>query len=486
MKKKIFSLLFCFMMCACLLVGCGGAAALKGGPSASDNVYGNGGVAVRKGEYLYFVNAYSTKTLGYGDNKYGKETLSAIYRTKLNSNGVVDVDDKGLPTGAELVAGQIAGFKNSGLYIFGDYIYYATPKVTKESSGNEVTDLVSFERVKLNGTGHKTIYSISTLGSDFKYEMYQANGRVYVLVLNDSKLISASVAVDGSKVTTKTLAKDVTSAVFPNKINYAKDDTSSEFNNYVYFTRATTLDDDGLENYNYIGKVKIDGSKDAENIKLTEKTYSLAEVKNNKLYYTLNGILYSTNLSDGNIDNATQYSYNSLTSYKIIDDQVVGGTATDIGLVATLNNSLVYFNALDNYVVLVDGSTNAVTLQFVSGNYAYYTIAEDDALYRKVIYKTRSAEEVANEKSTQGELVIDKFVPTVGASTEESDSSTSGVTLFDYEDGYVFFFNTVEKSNKTYSYLHMVKVGAQNEEGSLYSQFIGKLDSVDVVKDDEE
>lgn len=484
MKKKFFSLLACFVMSICFLVGCG-ATALSGGPSLTDTVYGNGSVAVRKGEYLYFVNAYSTKALGYGDNKYGKETLSAIYRTKLNDNGVVNTDEDGMPIGAEVVAKQIAGFANSGLYIFGNYIYYATPTATKDDGGNEITGLVSFERVKLDGTDHKKIYSISSIGTDFKYQIYQSNNRVYILVLNNSKIISSSVAVNGSKVTTKTLQEDVTSAVFPSTTTVTSDYVSSDFNNYVYFTRATTLEDDGIENYNYIGKIKIDGSQKAEEIKLTENTYTLSEIKNNRLYYTLDGIVYSSNLKDGNIDNATQYSYNSLTSYKVVEDQIIGDTSTDLGIVAILNNSLIYYKGLNNYINLVDGSEKAVTLQYVSGNYVYYTIADDTALYRKVIYKTRTQEEIEQEKSLPGELVIDQFVPTVGATTDDSGNTTGGTTLFDYDNDYLFFFNTVENSNKINSYLHMVKIGAQNEEGDLYSQFIGKLSKDDILEDEE-
>ena len=199
----------------------------------------------------------------------------------------------------------------------------------------------------------------------------------------------------------------------------------------------------------------------------------------------MDGIVYSSNLKDGNIDNATQYSYNSLTSYKVVEDQIIGDTSTDLGIVAILNNSLIYYKELNNYINLVDGSEKAVTLQYVSGNYVYYTIADDTALYRKVIYKTRTQEEIEQEKSLPGELVIDQFVPTVGATTDDSGNTTGAITLFDYDNDYLFFFNTVENSNKINSYLHMVKIGAQNEEGDLYSQFIGKLSKDDILEDEE-
>lgn len=484
MKRKILTILACFMLCLCVLTGCGGEKGLSGGPKPTDTVYGNGGYAVRKGEYVYFTNAIFEGNLTYKRNNYGKEKLSAIYRAKLNAQGVIDTNEDGIPTGSQIVAKQIAGFSNSGIYIFGNYIYYATPRITKDSDGDVVNDLISFKRIKLDGTDHKTIYNLEKRGEDFKFEMYQANGRVYVLVLNDSKLISASIKLNSDKVTTETLAKKVTSAVFPKTSTITSDYKASSFNNYVYYTRSTTLKTDGIAEHTYIGKVNINGKSDPQEIKITDKTYTLVEVNNNRLYYTLDDILYSTDLAQNDIDNATQYSYNKLTSYKIVSDQVIGSSATDLGIVAVLSNSLVYYNALNDYITLVDGSTKAVTLQYVSGNYAYYTVADDTALYRKVIYRTRTEQEKLAEKTLAGEKVIDSVSFVVGEEKDEEGNVTSeGTKMFDFDDNYIFYFSEVENSNKKYNYLHMIKIGAKNEESKSYSQFMGKLDKKDILED---
>ena len=68
-------------------------------------------MVVRKGEYVYFANAYSSATeITTNQNKYGDETLSAIYRVKLSDNGVVEYSEDGLPVGAEIMVKQISGF----------------------------------------------------------------------------------------------------------------------------------------------------------------------------------------------------------------------------------------------------------------------------------------------------------------------------------------------------------------------------------------
>ncbi len=480
MKKKFFSILACVMMCVCCLAGCG-PTKLSGGPALDDTVYGNGGVAVRKGDYVYFVNAYAGQTVAYGKNKYGKETLSAIYRTKLDKNGLVQTDEEGNLVQSEILAKQIVGFKHAGIYIFGDYMYYTTPKATKDKSGTEVADLVSFERIKLNSTDHDTLYTTSApAGEDFKYHIYQSNDRVYIVVLNAGELVSVSCNLTGGKTTKKVLDTDVTSAVFA-----SEDQVTNEFSTYAYYTKASTIEDDGIADYTLINKVKLDGSKEPENLKLTSETFTLNQVKNNRLYYTYDTILYSTNSAiDPNTN--TYYSANNLTSYKILDDQVIGSTSTDLGLVALLSNNVVYFRAQNDYVNLFS-SDKAVTLQYIAGNYVYYTIAEDSALYRKVINKSRTPEQAEAERTIAGEKVIDNFISSVSYTVGEGEGATTeSATIFDYDQNYLFYFNKVEDTNEVYSYMHLFKIGAQDEEGKAYDKFIGVLDKKDTEEVKEE
>ena len=67
---------FCFS-------ACGGLGRFDDNPNADDVVYGNGGLTVQKGDYLYFVNGYiDTSSVGETNN-YGDIDQSAIYRVKL-------------------------------------------------------------------------------------------------------------------------------------------------------------------------------------------------------------------------------------------------------------------------------------------------------------------------------------------------------------------------------------------------------------------
>ena len=464
MKKKLLTILACLIMFLSILTGCG-SKGLQGGPLAEDTVYGNGGLVVRKGEYIYFANSYSTESISENDNKYGSETLAAIYRAKLNANGTVDTDEDGNVKDVEILAKQIAGFTNGGIYIFGDYIYYATPKTLKVKSDIGTSELleglISFERIKLNGTGHKTLYSINSLGQDLKYSFNLVGNNVCLTVLNNGELSNVLIDVKkAAKKSTETLATDVASVVFPNVENISKDYTVSDFDSYAYFTQTMTVENGGY-NGTRLSKVKLDGSSDVEPLEdNTAKT--LVSVKNDRLYYTESSLLYSTQ----DFTNKTQYSANNITEYIINTDD----NGTDMGIVAKLGNTIVYYRGLNDYTPLYDAKDGeTITLLYIEDNRIYYSIS--NALYSKEIYKSKYAE---NEREVSGHV----HGTNVNLTTAET-------TVFDYDKNYMFFYNTVEDSNALFSYMHFVKHFAVNEEGKTFEQFIGVLDSTDIKEDEE-
>ena len=159
LKKKLLFLVAILFVFTLSVFGCGGAV-LSGGPSLTDTVYGNGGSAVVKGDYLYFANAYyDYNNLGSNDNKYDRDGQLqknyGIYRIKLNKNGVVDLNGNGTPVGAELLVPQVGGYEKSGLYICGEYLYYTTPYSGYKTGESELTKgLLRFEKSKLNGEDH--------------------------------------------------------------------------------------------------------------------------------------------------------------------------------------------------------------------------------------------------------------------------------------------------------------------------------------------
>lgn len=467
MKKKVLTIISSFILCICALAltACG-FPALKGGPNSTDTVYGNGGFAVRKGNYLYFANSYSTESITENDNKYGSETLSAIYRVKLNDHGIVDTNEDGEVQNVELLARQIAGFNNSGIYIFGNYIYYATPKTLKVKADvgeSELLEgLLSFERIKLDGTDHSTIYSINELGSDLTYNFAQVGNNVCLTILNNGELKT----ILANKSESKVLANNVTSVVFPKVSNITSEYVVSDFDSYCYYTKTATIENDGYSG-TMVAKRKLDGSKAEETLD-TASNITLVEAKNNRVYFTgSDELLYSTNDLTFSSNTNTRYSYNKLTSQIILEDD----NFTDIGIVGVLNNSIVYFRKnAEKHVLLTTDSSNTITLLYAVNNNIFYTLG-DNTLYSKVIYKSNYT---GNEKNEDGTI-----------HSTNINITTNSTTVIDYDKDYFFYFNTVEDSNETYSYMHMVKAFEKNDQGETFEQFVGVLDESD-IKDEEE
>ena len=283
MKKKFLVLISCLICCMLFVVGCG-FTPLKGGPDMSANVYGNGGTVVRKGEYLYFANAYKTQAdVKTNENKYGNETLSAIYRTKLTDNGVVEFDEEGLPVGAEVLVKQIAGFENSGLYIFGEYLYYTTPYTLKNDDGSDLTGLLRFCRVELDGSNWKVLYETKQTSDTANYTLNQVDGLVYITIFDGKQIIS--VKVDGGRISSKVMVNEATSVVTYERADISKEDTLCEFDRYAYYTRAAKKDLDNKDTGTVVARIKFtDHNAKEERLYLGNNAYSVYEVKNNRLY----------------------------------------------------------------------------------------------------------------------------------------------------------------------------------------------------------
>ena len=116
------------------------AAMANGGEVSS-----NGGFVVEKGGFVYFINGVESTT---ANNGYGAPVKGSLMRISK-----ADLADKKYDQAKIVVPSLFTAqdFK-SGLYIFGDYVYYATPTTDKNVSGETGNSLVDFKRAKLDGT----------------------------------------------------------------------------------------------------------------------------------------------------------------------------------------------------------------------------------------------------------------------------------------------------------------------------------------------
>jgi hypothetical protein len=279
--------------------------------------------------------------------------------------------------------------------------------------------------------------------------------------LNNKELSTVLVDVkNGTKKSTKTLATEVTSIAFPSVENIENGYAVSDFNSYAYITQTVTVANGGY-NGTRLSRVKLNGSKAVEPIE-DNTTKTLVSVNNDRLYYTENSLLYSTR----DFETATQYSANNLTEYIVNQDS----NGMDMGIVAKLGNTMVYYKGLGDYTVLYEAAEDqTIKLLYIEENKIYYTIG--NTLYSKEIYKATYAE---NERTIAGHVHSTKV-----------NITTNETTVFDYDKDHIYYYNTVEDSNALYSYMHIVRHFATNGEGETFEQFIGTLDKDDIKAEEE-
>ena len=165
--KKALCLVAAIAMFGATLAGCGDSS-YKGDdlsgyvPGAA--VESNGGFAVKQGDFVYFINGSESYT---ASNKYGEVVKGALMRISASdlANGNYDNVKTVVPS---LFATQSI---KAGVYIFGDYVYYATPTADKNKDGEVVNNSLDFHYAKLDGSQAPSDFflRISTSSSEAQY-----------------------------------------------------------------------------------------------------------------------------------------------------------------------------------------------------------------------------------------------------------------------------------------------------------------------------
>lgn len=320
MKKKIIPIILCIMLAALgALAGCGGESYSKikvqGKQDTGYVVQGNGGISVQYGNYVYFVNGYA----GYEDtdgeqNTWPNVVKGGLYRAELcgnsvnrdygkdfvpaaNENAVV----KGFEFASSVGKGQndedidvvsvqpiapkrigTAGYSDGGIFIYDDYVYFASPNNEKNKSGTVQTTKTDFFRAKLDGSKVNKIYTTANDGNDTSpYAFYKYDGAVYLVAKDGSDLVSVKIA---NKIDKKvTIAKNITSVVLPYSQIYYSGMNENTLDHFVYVLRSVT-DDDRQKSGNVIEIMRPDG-KSGGVYHAQDNTDTIEAVRDGLLFY---------------------------------------------------------------------------------------------------------------------------------------------------------------------------------------------------------
>ena len=233
--------------------------ALTDTPAANAEVTSQGGWVVKKGDWIYFINGRPTGTATTTDSE-SEEESAAIYANQfgeINKGALMRIKESDLNAGkydaAETVVPLVVTGENydSGIYIYGDSVYYATPTVAKDLSGNVQSGYVDFKSSSLDGSKTMKDYYFRSSDSTARYRYVEVDGVVYCLHVDGSNLRSYNTET-GEDVL---LVKGGSSYTFNDK---------DQSDPYVYYTMSVTVGIDSqapvAQDYNQVYRVRADAT----------------------------------------------------------------------------------------------------------------------------------------------------------------------------------------------------------------------------------
>ncbi len=254
--KKLLIILAVLAMAVSALTfsGCSyySAAGLEG-DYHSGEVLSQGGWVVQKGEYIYFINGmFSAETDEEGneqpyENEYGDAVRGALMRIAASDleGGNYDAAETVVPL---LFTAKDYG---AGIFIYGDYVYYATPTAAKNLQGESESNYVDFKRSRLDGKETMRDYYFRSDDASAEYRFVEIDGTVYCLHMDGSDLWSYNTSTREDTM----LAKNTASHLFN------KSDVSDP---YVYYTMNVTEDIDRVnsaqQDYTQVYRVRADAT----------------------------------------------------------------------------------------------------------------------------------------------------------------------------------------------------------------------------------
>lgn len=407
-------------------------------PHKNDVVYGNGGLAVKKGNYVYFVNGY--KSVSSISSKKATYTVGSLMLMKLGENGEVVTNDQGLLNDDYYITmnNKLCGYEATNLYIHGEYLYFVSPSLENES-GDKVwaKDRVVFNRIKLDKTSKvEEVYASGVKYDQLKYEYYEENGKLCILAWEkgDSYYAdngnNALIRINATNKSSEKIADGVSSVAF------------AENSNEIFFVK----NGDGnytLKQYDIIANEQRDYTSFAN-------TFEVKFVAGGQVFITMSHPYGSTtDLKVSNI--ASRNEFDLVYAYS---DSLTLSAANDGTVFAVSSNVISIIKDADNIKIIKDEEASSINLiDFTNGCILYY-------------------DDVSNLKLVSYSNVLAGDEPSIQTLTS-IDAVSEDYAYFDLNEGENMLY-FLKLSGDDY-YLHRIKVnnnlGETEEMFGVYEEF---------------
>jgi len=457
--KQIFTVVILAVVAICM-TACG-FNPVKDNPAKDASIYGNGGMEVRKGDYIYFVNGfYGISEVTYSDTKHGNAVRGAIYRTKL-VDGALQKNEDGELTDIDCIVPKIVGYEMDGFFIYDNKIFYASPNNEKNKYGELKKNKVDIFCCDIDGDNNKRLYTTSAEYGSVKFNVFKVavsnkSYSVFVNILDGDKLVTIEFKTGKNQGKTTIASEGVSSVAWLEQPNYINDGVVnsgvvSDKYKKIYYTVA---DENSLTNkimcYDLIAKQNIVLANDNVN------TYTLKALKNEKLYYekAFSGVtnFVSNALGENFVGGETEILFNSYKDYFVMDEN----DGAYAGGIIAVGESATYFvpsgdNGINNRKTI--SSVNAYSLLFVNGSKLY---VRNGGVQIQVI-----------------DLADENFEAKNILSSEATGKSDAGKYV-DFDGRFIVYYGESKTGDKTYYYTHLVDLTMENEDGTYKDEAVAK------------
>ncbi|MDE7107611.1 MAG: hypothetical protein K2O39_04735 [Clostridiales bacterium] len=299
------------------MLGCSGDHYSEIKFSAQDTTYAvtsQGGSAVAYGNNVYFING----SRGFDDtegkaNVWDNVVKGALYRAQLNGERnannkqefIAQADSEGIAfkytkdkdyfdneinvVGTTKIAPKTigtVGYSNGGLFIYDNYVYFASPNNEKNKAGTVQTTRTDFFMMPLSGGKPTRVYTttekVDTSASE--YAFYKYGGSVYLVVKENTNIVSVKINTGKAKADDPVTFKvNASSVYFPVKDTYYKGISTNELEDFIYFVREVK-DSDTQKAGTVIETMRPDGSENFK-VSMTGQSETIEAVRDGLLFY---------------------------------------------------------------------------------------------------------------------------------------------------------------------------------------------------------
>lgn len=487
--KKIITILVLALVCAFGFAGCSGdnynnRVSIKGVQNTNYEVVGQGGSAVQYGNYLYFING----TRGYEDtdgtnNVYGEVVKGALYRAELVGNvnvndntlftiardeesGIKLVSEKGLSydnkeinvVDVQLISSKTigtSGYADGGLFIYGDYVYYASPCNGRGRDGVVMTAYNEFFRTNILTGETQSLLVSDTANNDQPYAFYCFNDKIYLNYVEsgETKYIVSAEIGNGKSVTRNIIADKVTDVVMLVCPSYKKGMDTNTVYDFIYYG-GNGSDIESYRSDSFMAFVRPDGTEnfifnsgnDAKLLgveggmllfRMSENTTTVIKANDMHNYFMSASESYKTAFGDKVYQGAFGGDQLVLAS-----DNIASATAIDIfvpGYGVNTNSVYVLLTATNSDT----SSNNDLTLYAPNGTVTVVATAASAK------FQTATTDKIYYSATTGSELQISSvnFDGTENAIIFKN--ATSATFNAEVEAGHLIFFGAVDGNEYT-------------------------------------